>query len=207
MSRKTPQLESCDKVLVVEGYSDLLFFAEALEHVGKLEGVFIKSFNGKADLDTKLEVFLSPDLLTQKSAIGVIVDADEDETKTVARISQILQKATAQSVTLGQWTIAKPKVGLFVAPGGGTIGEIESLVWQAWGSDPSNQPARACIDTFINCMAASGNQSKSPDKGRVSALLAIRNDEDPRLGPGARAKVFDFERPEFKPLLEFLSGL
>ncbi len=207
MSRKTPQLETCDKVLVVEGYSDLLFFAEALEHLGQHGDIFIKHFNGKADLEAKLKVFLTPDLLAQKSTIGVIVDADEDEGKTTARISQVLQKATSQLITLGQWTVGKPKVGLFVAPGSGATGEIESLVWRAWGSDPSNQPAKACIDTFIDCMASSGHQAKSPDKGRVSALLAIRNDEDPRLGPGARAKVFDFNRPEFQPLLEFLSGL
>jgi len=56
-------------------------------------------------------------------------------------------------------------------------------------------------------MSQAGFRAHSPEKGVVGALLAIRNDDDPRLGPGARARVFDFARPEFASLRQFLSGL
>jgi hypothetical protein len=43
-------------------------------------------------------------------------------------------------------------------------------------------------------------------KGLIGALLAVKSDEDPRLGPGARENVFDLARPELTKLREFLSG-
>ena len=103
-----------ERVLVVEGYSDLLFFAEVLEHLECADRVFIQQFNGKSDLVEKLE-------------------------------------------------------------------------------------------TFRACMAEAGFQAQSPAKGLVGSLLAIRNDEDPRLGPGARRGVFDLGQPGFDALRVFLA--
>jgi hypothetical protein len=37
-----PKLEDFDRVLVVEGYGDLLFYAEILEALNKHDQVFIK---------------------------------------------------------------------------------------------------------------------------------------------------------------------
>jgi len=56
-------------------------------------------------------------------------------------------------------------------------------------------------------MDGHGRNAHSPDKGRIGALLSVLSDEDPRLGPGARDRVFDFTRPEFQPLLDFLRPL
>lgn len=50
-----PELKKCPRVLVVEGYSDLLFYAEVLESLGRLDGVFIKEMHGKDDLLAKLK--------------------------------------------------------------------------------------------------------------------------------------------------------
>jgi hypothetical protein len=55
-------------------------------------------------------------------------------------------------------------------------------------------------------MEKAGFAARSPDKGLIGALLAIGNDDDPRLGPGARAKVFDLNRVEYSELKLFLGG-
>jgi hypothetical protein len=55
-------------------------------------------------------------------------------------------------------------------------------------------------------MHASDVKAQSPDKGLIGALLALKNDEDPRLGPGARANVFDLNSPHLQPLRQFLAG-
>ena len=204
---ETPKLERSDWVLIVEGYSDLLFYAEFLEALGRQAGVFIKHFNGKSDLATKLETFLTPQLLATKQAFGVIVDADTSPQAASAEVAKLLSQLTGQTVAAGQWTVGKPRVDLFVTPDGSANGEIETLVWHAWSGDPVNEEPRRCVDQFVACMSKAGFTARSPDKGVVSALLAIRNDDDPRLGPGARAKVFDLERPEFSQLKQFLSGL
>ncbi|HTB72938.1 MAG TPA: DUF3226 domain-containing protein [Polyangiaceae bacterium] len=205
---------TCDRVLVVEGFDDLLFYAEVLEKLGNYDDkVFIKEMGGKGnltgaarpdDLVLKLETFLSPRLLAEKRVIGVIADADENGAGTARSLEQRLAKITAQDVKAGAWTAGPPRIGLFVVPGGDRAGEIASLVWEAWSNDPVNAATRACVDGFLGCMKAAGHEAHSPDKGRLGALLAVRNDEDPRLGPGARAHVFDFERPELAPLVAFL---
>ena len=197
-------------VLAVEEYSDRVFFAEVLEHLGKIDETFIQHFNGASDLLVKLETFLSPGLLAEKASIGVVVDADANAAARIQSVSNVLQKATGRSIQHGVWSPVQPnqaQVGFFVVPDGQQHGEIESLAWQSWANDPPNAAQRQCIDEYLGCMQALGQVAKSPDKGRISALLAIRNDEDPRLGPGARAKVFSFDRPEFQLLLDFLRQL
>lgn len=200
-----PVIEEFDRVLLVEGYSDLRFYAEVLEHVGKQDQVFIKEFRGREHLLTNLEAFVTPRLLSQKTALAVIVDADEDAGRIERRLAEALARLTGQEISVGGWTNGQPRIGLLVVPGGGAPGEIESLVWQAWAEDPGNRDQRACIEDFVNCMAGAGAKARSPHKGLISALLAIRNDEDPRLGPGAQANVFDFDRPEYAELSRFLA--
>jgi hypothetical protein len=200
-----PQIEDFDRVLVVEGYSDLRFYAELLEYVGKSDQVFIKPFSGREDLTTQFEAFLTPSLLAEKSAIAVIVDADQNPLQAEQRLIATLHSATRQNITPGAWTNGRPRIGLFLVPGQGQPGEIETLVWQSWAADPPNQRQRACVEQFAECMQLAGAKPRSPDKGLISALLAIRNDDDPRLGPGAQKRVFDFSRPEYHPLRKFLA--
>ena len=80
------------------------------------------------------------------------------------------------------------------------------MAWIAWANDPRNAEPKLCVESYLDCMQKNGHLPKKLDKGRISALLAIKNAEDPRLGPGAQARVFDFNRPEFEPLLHFLRG-
>jgi hypothetical protein len=195
------------RVLVVEGYSDLLFYAEALEHLRLSETVFIKECNGRSDLDLKLQDLLTPGFLAEKTHVGVIVDADRDAQGAESRFVSLLGNLAGQTVRSGRWTESSPRVGLWIAPGSGQPGEIETLVWNAWSADPENEKPKACIEGFVSCMAKAGACAKSPVKGLLGSLLAIRNDDDPRLGPAARSKTFDFSRSEFVPLLEFLKGL
>ena len=202
------KLEDHDRVLIVEGYSDLLFFAELCEWLFSKEVVFIKQMGGKGNINTaSLKAFLSPKLLAEKKAVGVITDADESEAGRVESLKKCLRNLTRQEVENGAWTDGPPRIGLFVVPGGGRTGEIETLMWQAWGNDPANVAVKACVDTFLECMQGQGRAPQSIDKGRLSALLAVLNDEDPRLGPGARAKKFDFGRPELAKLVEFLKAV
>lgn len=201
-----PKLQDCTNVLIVEGYSDLRFYAEMLESLGKHGAVFIKQFNGKSDLMLKLEEFITPQLLAEKTKIAVIVDGDNNPSGTFTGLQSKLAQLTGKTVAAaGSWTGGQPDIGIFVTPDGAKNGEIETLVWDAWSGDPANLPAKKCVEQYRDCMAAAGFVAQSPEKGLVSTLLAIRNDEDPRLGPGAQQRVFDFARPEFGNLLSFLA--
>jgi len=206
MPDKGLKIEDFDRVLVVEGYGDLLFYAEVLEELGLEKRVFIKHLGGNTRLSTILETFITPDLLNSKTNLGFIFDADDRPQATRDKLQGLLTKLTGQTVVDGNWTTSTPKVVLFIVPGGDRTGEIETLVWNSWASDPANAHQKQCILDYIACMKTAGKTAHSPDKGLISALLAIQSDEDPRLGPGARDNVFDLTRPELAPLRTFLSG-
>jgi len=204
MAARELKMEDFDRVLVVEGYSDLLFYAEVLEEVGKHGQVFIKELGGKSDLTNKLEALVTPSLLT-KAALGFIVDADNDPAQTRQSLEQLLTRLAQQTVVDGKWTDGKPKVGLFVVPGGSVKGEIETLVWTSWANDPANHAQKQCVESYVKCMGSAGVRAHSPDKGLIGSLLSLRSDEDPRLGPGTRDNVFNLGRPELEPLRAFLT--
>lgn len=204
-----PDINDCDRVLVVEGHSDLGFYAEMLEYVNQA-GVYIQMLHGTGKLKAKLEAFLTPDLLAKKTAIGVVVDADEQPDGRIRAVSNAFKAATQRSVEHGKWNDEPPgeaRIGFFVVPNGQQTGEIETLAWQAWANDDQNVAARECVDRYLACMSDCGLDAHSPDKGKISALLAVVNDDDPRLGPGARKGIFAFNRPEFQPLIDFLRGM
>ena len=208
MKRK-PQEHECDHILIVEGYSDLHFYAAFLHYLGKLSGVFIKTFDGKRKILSHeiLSTYLSERLLAEKKSIGIILDADDNPAGTVTAISSRLKDITGRELHEGTWEEGSPKLGFFVAPDAITKGEIETLTWNAFPSDPKHSEMKIAAQEFHQKMETLGWKSKSPDKGRIGAFLSAAYDEDPRLGPGAREKLFDFNAPGFTRLRHFLDGL
>jgi hypothetical protein len=200
------EIDDYERILAVEGHSDLYFYAEILEELGAHEKVYIKQLGGKSGMKAKLETFVSPGLLGSKSAIAFIFDADTEPETTRNSLQTLLSRITGQQVVDGQWSGGRPNIGLFIVPGGNQTGEIETLVWHSWASDAANAAQRQCVQSYIACMEAAGAIAHSPAKGLIGTLLAVKSDEDPRLGPGARDNVFDLGRPEFQKLREFLSG-
>jgi hypothetical protein len=200
------KIEDYDRVLVVEGYSDLLFYAEVLEELGAHEKVFIQALGGKSGKKAKLETLVSPGLLDSKSAIAFVFDADTEPETTRNSLQKLLSEITRKPVVDGQWSGGKPNIGLFIVPGDGQPGEIETLVWNSWSGNAANAAEKQCVEGYIACMQTANATAHSPAKGLVGALLAVKNDEDPRLGPGVRGKVFNLERPELQKLRVFLSG-
>ena len=110
------QIEDYDRILVVEGYSDLLFFAEILEDLDAHETVFIKELGGKSWTRAKLEALISPGLLNSKSAIAFVFDADTEPETTRNSLQDLLSRITGQHIVDGRWSGRTPNVGLFVVP-------------------------------------------------------------------------------------------
>jgi hypothetical protein len=203
-----PHPDKAESVLIVEGKSDVFLFAEILESQRGREEVHIQDFGGKGNFRTEaFEAYLSPRRLEVSKRIAVIADADNNAATTAAYLETRLSKITSQEVRNGAWTVGPPRIGLYIVPGDGRPGEIETLFWEAWSNDPANASARDCIDAFLGCMLSAGSKAKSPDKGRISALLSVLHDDDPRLGAAAKSRKIDFGRPELAPLLDFLRVL
>src|SRR6266550_1612255 len=67
-------------VLFVEGYSDLTFYAELLEHVELFDQCFIQDLGGKGrnKLRDEALLLLKPDNLARMKAVAVLLDADDN---------------------------------------------------------------------------------------------------------------------------------
>jgi hypothetical protein len=200
-------------VLFVEGYSDLLFYAEMMEHLGKHNRCFIQDLGGKGR--TKLEkeavLLLKPDNRIAMEAVAVILDADDDS-QSAFRLAQTALKASVgiEVSKSEQWVTepeGKTRFGVFVVGGDDGKGAVETLAWRAWQGRSDNRPLRDCVTAYVDCVKTAGLNIHSLDKLRVGALLSVLNDEDPRLGPGARAKKFDLNAPELEGLRRFLDQM
>jgi hypothetical protein len=207
---KDIKLKQCAKVLVVEGYSDLTFYAEFLERLGKYKGVFIQNMGGRGLLMAELETFITPALLANKSHIAVVLDNDDASPDFSGRIKTKLDALTHRSLAEGQWTENGPdaRVGFFVAPAPGVVGEIEDLIWQSIANDPARAEQAKCIEDYLSCMKAGATaKNRRIAKRKLGSWLAVTHEDDPRLGPAARDRKIDFDAPALARLKTFLSGL
>ena len=144
-------------------------------------------------------------------AIAVVLDADDnaDASFTLARdaIRDVLGMDVAEPESWFEEPHTKARVGVFISGGPDGTGEVESLAWDAWQSDTDNSTLKECVEEFIGCSRKGGLKLQSLDKVRIGAALSVLNEDDPRLGAGARAKVFNFDSAQFSALREFFLEL
>jgi hypothetical protein len=206
---KKRELKECSKVLVVEGYGDLTFYAEFLEHLGRFNGVFIQNMGGRENLMVELDTFIAPPLLATKTHIAVVLDNDDASPDFAGRLKAKLDAITRRSLTEGQWTESAPdaKVGFFVAPAPGEIGEIEDLIWRVIADDPARAHEARCVENYLACMnAGPTSENRRIAKRKLGSWLAVKHEDDPRLGPAARDRKIDFDAPALERLKTVLTG-
>jgi hypothetical protein len=207
----TPKIHECPHVLIVEGHSDLLFYAAFLRHMGVLDGVFFQNFQGKNKILNRdlLGDFLNEKLRSEKASIGIIVDADANPEGTARSVSDHLQALTGRKVSEGVWheLEGEARLGFFVAPSATIPGEVETLAWNALPSDGRHSSMKQAVSNYLADMSSPGWAAQSPDKARIGAYLSAAHDEDPRLGPGAREEMFDFNSPGYDRLRSFFVRL
>lgn len=198
-------------VLFVEGYSDLRFYAEMMEHLGKHKDCFIKDIGGKGrgKLKDEATLLLTPVNLSTITAVAVLLDADDSADAAL----RLAQGALCQFVGIPKervWVPAKSektRFGIFIVGDQDHKGEIETVAWNAWKNADKNKPQTDCIERYIQCVEAAGAQVQSRDKVRVGTMLAVHSEDDPRLGPGTQKRVFDLDASEFEPLRLFLGAM
>lgn len=200
-------------VLFVEGYSDLQFYAEFLQHLGKHQKTFILDLggNGRGTLANHLRAQLRPDRLERIDSAAILLDADRDPDAAFRSAAESVSSVFGVSISgSGAWAElpdADTKVGVFIAGGEQGTGEIETLVWNAWSSPGALPINKEIVESFLREASGGTNTLKKPDKSRIGALLSVLHSEDPRLGPAARAGVFDFASSGFARLGKFLEEL
>ncbi len=195
-------------LLIVEGYSDRHFIAEFLEHLGDHTTTDIPIVDGRGNFERRIPFYLRPPTLELAQYIGVVLDADTSAAGSFAQIASILKRCVGVDVPApGVWVGDRPRYGIFVCPDNSRAGELETAAWESWSANPLNISQLGCIERYVDCVSSAGARLRSPAKVRVGAMLAVHNEDDPRVGPGAQARIFDFESAALAPMKAFLAPL
>lgn len=196
-------------VVFVEGYSDLCFYAELLERVGFAQGqYYIHDLGGKdrGNLISAARLLLKPDNLEHIRHVVVVYDSDGNADASFASAQGSLREATGV-------VIPSPSIGtqhnqvsysILIAGTQPGQGEIESLACAALAEKPAQTQLLDCVRGYLDCLSSRRIPLRSPDKVRLGAALAVLHEDDPRLGPAARAGVFDLEAACFQPFAQHL---
>lgn len=207
-----PDLSKSRNLLIVEGISDVWFFAEFVEACfPACQPPYIHNMNGKSILLRGIEVFLTPEILQNKERIAIICDADDNPRETFFRLQKTVENHVGQRVeNPGDWsppTHGGARIGIYVLPGDGSQGELETLIWKALETDSDLKGKVDCLRQYQKCRELTTPDSKHSEKALIGAYLAFECEEDPRVGMAARKRLIRFESPVFDRLRQFLSQL
>ena len=139
------------------------------------------------------------------SRIAIIRDADDDPRLAFVSVCSSVQAAgLPPPASHGAYSLGSTRVGVFIAPDGGSTGAIETLCRRSLAVDP----AAACVDGYLECLESHGVlYAKNRDKSFIHAYVASQVDPVVRVGEAADQGVWAFEREAFAPLRGFLEAL
>ena len=212
-------------MLLVEGVQDALFCEAILEHLGLSEMVQIVAAEGRPKIAGALEDIARSQAVQVKTLLklGILQDADQSAEKSQSDAINALQNAglpipAAHSV---DGNAERPAVSVFIAPDNRSQGSLEDL---CLGSLTANKVQH--LDEHIERVSQGESRIRSHLVSKVKVALhlatepafrkydrslsrTVRDNLRPGIpiGLAARYRIWDWSRPEFKPIELFLSDL
>ena len=207
------------RLLLVEGNDDNQFFRRLIERrhgVNDIQqtGVRIDRFAEAAKLSKFLANVIAPAVersVLPVRAIGIVRDADSSYGSAFQSVQGALLNANLPVPNaplenthgvLGNG--ADISVMAYIMPDNGSIGDLETLILRA----VEGRPALECVDNYIECLKAQGQDVRHERKAKLHAFLAS-DPGDPTLQPGQAidAGVIPWNSPAFDDVHKFLDML
>lgn len=152
--------EGFDRLLLVEGPDDEVFFLKLVEHMGISDDIHIVSYGGKDNLQRYLLAVLSDvNFSRNRKQIGIVRDADYN-TDAFGSVVSALKQANGNRGTSNEYSIpqrvlvrsdAAPYVSVLVLPPDDE-GALEDLVVDAL----KTEPIMSCVDEYFECLTEQG---------------------------------------------------
>lgn len=192
------------KALLVEGNDPRNFF-EALIKYLECRDVQIHNFGGIDELPAFLRGFTGATGYSSVTSLGIVRDAEGDANGAWQSVRSALENAKMPvPKRVGQRSVGKPGVSVFILPGNNQPGMLETLLNQTF----ANAPIDECIDTFFQCVEdTSQKQIQRPDKARAHAYIATRPEPHVSVGVAAMKGYWNLDHSVFEPLHSFLTEL
>ncbi len=152
--------EGFDRLLLVEGPDDEVFFLKLFEHMGISDDIHIVSYGGKDNLQRYLLAILSDvNFSRNRRHIGIVRDADYNTDAFDSVVSALKQangnRGTSNGYSIPQRALAlsdaAPYVSVLVLPPD-KEGALEDLVVDAL----KTEPIMSCVDEYFECLTRQG---------------------------------------------------
>jgi hypothetical protein len=212
-------------MLLVEGVQDALFCEAMLEHLGLSDKVQIVEAKGRPNIADALENIAQLRAVRFKTLLklGIIQDADQSAESSKSDVVKALQSAGLPVPAEGSASpiTDSPIVSVFIAPDNRSQGGLEDLCVSSL-----SRAEVQCLDEHIERVSRCDLQIRSHLVSKVQVALhlatepafkkydrslsrEVRDNLRPGIAVGLAAKysIWDWSRPEFKPVKLFLSRL
>ncbi len=199
-----PERIECTKVLLVEGRDEERLYTALVKDLA-LSDIQVICFGGVSRREPRRSIRGLKKLpgYHRVQSLGIIRDADDNPKGVLQSLGDALRAedlaAPDKALT---WCGSRPRVGLFIQPGGERNGALESLCLEAVADDP----AQKCVDALFGCVQVQGLSiaPKSLCKARAQAFLATREQPGKRVGEAGAAGYWNWHSPVWDPVKTFL---
>lgn len=195
------------KLLLVEGKDECHFFKALLKSMN-IEHIQCQDIGGVSKFKTELNLVRATQGFEDVTHIGLVRDAEKHAAQSAFQsICSILEECgfpVLKSLDDPFACSDKLRIGLFIMPDNQQKGMLEDLCLQSIAGTDEER----CIEAFIECsqqtLAKEDKEKFNSAKARVQSYLACQVPLVNSLGLGAQKHHWDFSKPCFNKIKEFL---
>ena len=187
------------KIFLAEGLSEALFLERLFqEEMLDPNEVIIFCIKGVNNLGLTLKLLVDEEEFPHVTSLGIMLDAD---TRPKTRFNMALREcrkirfiSTATTMTgPGVCSEGRRKLGIFVSPGDGRNGCIETLILD----EVREKPEFSCLEDLVDCLIALG-ASKLSDKALCQMYISLKRDRVCGAGRAFESGIFDISHPAYE---------
>jgi hypothetical protein len=196
-----------DKILVVEGTEDALFFEALIQHI-KLSDIQVMGIGGKIKIRDNLKALVQTSDFLKVVRLGIIRDADENPINAFQSVQDALRFCDLSPPTRsGEFSEEMPRVGILILPNESNPGALEDICLEAIEKDQ----AMPCVNRYFECLRNVGlslpTNQVHLSKVKVQVFLSSRSKSGLRLGEAAKAGYWPWDEASFNKVKIFLQLL
>lgn len=187
------------KLIIVEGLDDKRFIESLLKHL-EINDVQVMFVNGKSNFRANIQALRNTPGFDALLICSFIRDSDTNPP--ISAFTSIRDSLISAGLNPPEedqtFTDHSPRMGIFIMPGNGSSGAIEDLCLSSILEDGDY----ICVEDYFECKGSIPNEAS---KAKVQCYLSGKEPLANSLGYAALKGHWDFKKPEYEPIKNFLS--
>jgi len=192
-----------ERLLLVEGNDEIVFFLEFFRHLS-VDSVQIIEVKGKEQFKNEIPLLKNIPDFSKVQKIGIIRDADNDFNATLNSVFDRLEGNGFSPVKQhGVFSAGVPLTGIFIMPGNEKTGALEDLCLSALEPDSILQ----CAHQFFNCIKTDSQVLNKASKRIMQVYLSAKHELCDKIGLAAQKNYLNFSSAVYDELKDFILKL